>query len=152
MLGRKKDNQFTKGGHTLFDHALEIKGDVQFSGVLDIEGIVHGNIIAAEGAEALVRVREKGCVCGDIRSPKVIINGRVNGDVYAEKHLELAAKAEVNGNVHYKVIEMVKGSQVNGNLMHIEDSVSEVVAKVKVLPSEGSMKSAADTPVKTVNT
>ena len=33
--------------------------------------------------------------------------------------MELAAKAVVSGNVHYNLIEMVMGSEVNGNLMHI---------------------------------
>jgi len=120
--GKGKDPQFASGGHTLFDHALEVQGNVKFGGTLDIEGLVIGDISAADDQkDALIRVREKGCVNGNIRAPHVIINGKVNGDIVSTKHLELAAKAEVNGNVHYTVIEMVKGSQVNGNLEHIED-------------------------------
>ena len=122
MFRSKKDNQFAKGGHTLLDHALVIEGDVRFAGTLDVEGTVNGNIIAEPGVDALVRIREKGCVNGDIRAPKIIVNGRVNGTVLAEKHLELAAKAEINGNVNYLVIEMVKGAQVNGSLVHIVDT------------------------------
>lgn len=120
MLGGKKDNKFAKGGHTLFDQALEIEGDVRFGGTLDVEGTVKGNISAVDGVDALVRILEKGQVIGDIRAPKIIVDGQVNGDIYATGHLELAAKAVVNGNVHYQIIEMVKGSQVNGNLVHIE--------------------------------
>lgn len=120
MLGSKKDNKFAKGGHTLFDQALEVEGDVRFGGTLDVEGTVKGNISAVDGVDALVRILEKGQVIGDIRAPKIIVDGQVNGDVYATAHLELAAKAVVNGNVHYQIIEMVKGAQVNGNLVHIE--------------------------------
>lgn len=118
MFGSKKSNQFASGGHTLFDRALEIKGCVTFGGTLDIEGRVIGDVVAADGADALVRVRDKGSVQGEIRAPKVIINGKVEGDVYSSKHLELASNAVVNGNVHYSVIEMVKGAEVNGNLIH----------------------------------
>ncbi len=125
MFGSKNKDQFAKGGHTLFDHALEIEGNVRFGGVLDIEGTVNGAVSAVESQDALIRVREKGCVNGDIKAPKIIINGRVNGDVYATEHLELAAKAVVNGNVHYKVIEMVKGAEVNGNLVHVSGSSKE---------------------------
>lgn len=121
MFGSKKNNQFAKGGHTLFDRALEITGTVVFGGTLDVEGKVIGDICAAEGADALVRVFDKGRVEGEIRAPKVIINGRVTGDVYSSKHLELASNAVVNGNVHYSVIEMVKGAEVNGSLIHIEE-------------------------------
>ena len=44
----------------------------------------------------------------------------VQGDVRSSNHLELAANGSVvAGNVHYNLIEMVMGSEVNGNLMHI---------------------------------
>jgi len=122
MFGSKKSNQFASGGHTLFDRAVEITGSVTFGGTLDIEGRVIGDVIAADGADALVRVRDKGSVEGEIRAPKVIINGNVSGDVYSSKHLELAANAVVKGNVHYRVIEMVKGAEVNGSLIHLEDT------------------------------
>lgn len=124
MFGNKnaKDTQFAGGGHTLLDRALEVQGNIRFGGILDIEGVVNGDIASAEGADAEIRVRDKGVVNGEIRAPRVIINGSVNGDIYATKHLELAAKAVVNGSVHYQVMEMVKGSQVNGALVHIEDT------------------------------
>ena len=118
MFGSKKSTPFANGGHTLFDRAVEIHGTVKFAGTLDIEGKVFGDVIAVDGSDALVRVREQGTVEGEIRAPKVIINGMVKGDVYSSKHLELAAKAAVHGNVHYSVIEMVKGAEVNGNLIH----------------------------------
>ncbi|WP_096085346.1 bactofilin family protein [Agaribacterium haliotis] len=125
MFGSKKDNQFAKGGHTLLDHALVVEGNVRFAGTLDIEGTVNGDVVAEPGVDALVRIREKGCVNGEIHSPKIIVNGCVNGNIYADKHLELAAKAEVNGNVHYRMIEMVKGAQVNGALVHLPEGGAE---------------------------
>ena len=91
---------------------------MKFSGTLDIEGTVNGDVLAVSDSDALIRVRENGCVNGDIRAPKIIINGKINGDVYSIDHLELASEAEVNGNVHYQEIEMVKGAHVNGNLVH----------------------------------
>ncbi len=121
MLGGKKNNQFAKGGHTLFDHAVEVQGTVTFGGTLDIEGRVIGDVIAADGSDAQVNVREKGMVEGEIRAPKIIVNGKVTGDIFSSKHLELAANAVVHGNVHYHVIEMVKGAQVNGSLIHVDD-------------------------------
>ncbi len=87
MLGGKKNNQFAKGGHTLFDHAVEIQGTVTFGGTLDIEGRVIGDVLAAEGPDAQVNVREKGMVEGEIRAPKIIVNGKVMGDIYSSKHL-----------------------------------------------------------------
>ena len=56
---------------------------------------------------------------GEICVPSAIVNGLVQGDVRSTNHIELAAKATVVGNVYYNLIEMVMGSEVNGNLMHI---------------------------------
>jgi cytoskeletal protein CcmA (bactofilin family) len=103
---------------TLISKATEITGDIHFTGTLEIEGRIFGNIYADDDAAASVRVRETGLVKGDIQSPLIIINGLVEGNVYSSNHIELAAKARVTGNVHYHLIEMVMGSEVNGSLSH----------------------------------
>lgn len=109
---------FTAGGTTLISKSTEVVGDIHFSGSLEIEGVVKGNIIANNKGDAKVNVREKGRVEGDITAPLIMINGQVRGNVHSDKHIELAAKAMVEGNVHYHMIEMVKGSQVNGSLVY----------------------------------
>lgn len=144
MFSKKKDTPFANGGHTLFDNALEIVGDVRFGGTLDIEGRVRGNVVADSSSDALVRVRSRGEVSGEIRAPKIIINGRVNGDVHCGKHLELAANAVVNGDVYYKVIEMVKGAAVNGKLMLLTDDDEAKVPSAKSEPKVSAIK--AETP------
>jgi cytoskeletal protein CcmA (bactofilin family) len=103
---------------SLIAQGTEIRGEIVFQGNLEIEGRVTGNIFAEEGATAELCIREKAQIEGEIHVPSIIINGHVNGDVYSSKHLELAAKAVVNGNVFYNMIEMVIGSEVNGGLQH----------------------------------
>ncbi|KMQ73473.1 bactofilin family protein [Marinobacter subterrani] len=127
MLGKKKQKQKPRrpSGHfdTLVSSRTAIEGDVHFSGGLHVDGRIIGKVIADEGADAVLRVSEVGEVTGDINAPHVIINGTVNGDVYASAHLELAEKAAINGNVYYNLIEMAMGASVNGNLVHQRDPV-----------------------------
>jgi len=118
MLGNKKSGG---GGTTLISRDTVVVGDIHFSGSLEVEGTVRGSIIADSGADALVRVVEKGCVEGEIRVPSVMINGSVHGDVYSSAKLELAPKGRVQGNVHYTLLEMAAGSEVNGSLTHHVD-------------------------------
>lgn len=129
---------FAAGSTTLISKSTEIVGDLHFKGNLEIEGKVRGNILAEEGSEARVRVMEKGEVEGEIRAPSVVINGNVSGNVYSSKHVELAEKATVTGNVNYHLIEMVKGAQVNGSLVY-SDGKQAVLAAVG---SEAKAKSA----------
>lgn len=121
MLGSKKTASVS-GGTTLISCDTVIVGDVHFSGNLDVEGLVQGNIIAQSGKEALLRIVGKGRVEGEIRVPCVIVNGVVQGNVYSSKHLELASKSRVHGNVYYALVEMAAGAEVNGGLTHMADA------------------------------
>lgn len=118
MFGSKKTMAFANN-HTLISRSARITGDLHFTGDLQIEGKVCGNVIAEPGQEARVVVAETGMVEGEIRVPVAVINGHVSGDIHSSKRIELAAKAVVVGNVHYQIIEMVKGAQVNGNLIYV---------------------------------
>ncbi len=117
MFGSKKKIAFSNN-HTLISRSAKIVGDLHFSGELQIEGKVCGNIIADAEEDARVVVADSGIVEGEIRVPVAIINGQIHGDLHSTKHVELAAKAVVVGNVYYQLIEMVKGAQVNGNLIY----------------------------------
>ena len=109
----------TEPGISLVANNCEVEGDIHFNDQLLINGVIKGNVYAREGVKAVVTVSEKGCVKGEIRVPNVIINGKVIGDIHSNKHVELAAKAEIKGNVYYNLIEMVMGSRVDGNLVKI---------------------------------
>ncbi len=104
---------------TLISKNTEVVGDIYFTGELHIEGTLRGNVYVKDGGNGdKVDVADTGVVEGTINVPNVKINGHVKGDVFSTKHIELAAKAQVEGNVNYQLIEMVKGSQVNGNLIY----------------------------------
>jgi cytoskeletal protein CcmA (bactofilin family) len=107
---------------TLVSRTTEIVGDIHFSGELIVEGRIKGSVYAEDDSSAIIRIAESGSVEGEICVPSSIINGLVQGDVRSTKHIELAKKAVVAGNVYYNLIEMVMGSEVNGNLMHISSN------------------------------
>ena len=119
------DMAFQAGSTTLISKDSEVVGDLKFSGDLEVQGLVRGNIIAKSDTNAAVRVVEGGKVEGEIHAPKIIINGRVVGDVHCSDHVDLATKASVQGNVHYSLIEMVKGAQVNGNLVYAGETAKK---------------------------
>ena len=123
MWGKEKDkvmafnNNSAGGTTTLISRDTEIVGDIHFSGDLEIQGVVKGNIVAKGSGTAMVRLIEGGRVEGEIRAPHIVINGHIVGDIHSAEHVELAAKAQVEGNIHYQLIEMTKGAQLNGGLV-----------------------------------
>lgn len=116
MLSSKKKKTFTSH-HSLLCSSAKVVGDVHFSGDFYLEGSVKGNIYA-DDASAKIIISEHALVEGDIHAPNVIVNGCVRGTIFSTKHLELAAKAVIEGTIHYHFIEMVKGSQLKGQMVY----------------------------------
>jgi cytoskeletal protein CcmA (bactofilin family) len=118
---------------TLIGPQVVIRGDFHFAGGLYVEGRIIGKVIASNGEPAQVTIAESGVVEGEVRAPAVIINGQLVGDAYGE-HVEMHPKARVNGNVHYKVIEMIAGSTLTGRLIHAENATAVAHDSANVTP------------------
>jgi cytoskeletal protein CcmA (bactofilin family) len=69
----------------------------------------------------MARISVEGLVEGDVRAPRIVIDGEVIGDVHASEHLELGARARVRGNLYYGLMEMAMGAQIEGSLCHLKD-------------------------------
>ena len=149
MFGNKGKPE---AGITLIANNCEMVGDVHFSDQLLVNGVIKGNVYAQEGSKAVVTISEKGRVKGEIRAPKVIVNGKVFGDIHSDKHVELASKAEIKGNVYYNMIEMVMGSRVDGNLVYVKPGVKQDVPAVgrdETTPESAEAKPATMSAVQT---
>ena len=101
-----------------------IEGDVVFSGGLRIDGQVKGNVVAAgeaDGTNSTLVVSESARIQGEIRAAHVVVNGAVDGPLFVTEFLELQPKARVNGDVHYKSIEIHLGATLDGKLEHVNN-------------------------------
>ena len=112
---------------TLIGPQVTIRGDLEFSGGLYVEGRIVGRVTATEGERAVLVLGEQGSIEGEVRAPIVMIDGRLDGDVHASDRVELAAKARVTGNVHYRTVEMHAGAQLTGRLVHADAANATVL-------------------------
>ena len=134
MLGKSKSNKSVsstgpvtglEGSTTLIARSSRVSGDVYFQDQLYVNGVIEGDVRAEDNEGATLVVCAGGVVRGEIRAPNVVIDGTVEGDVYATGKLELAAKGRVMGNVHYNLVEMQLGAIVNGQMVSLEEAVGE---------------------------
>jgi cytoskeletal protein CcmA (bactofilin family) len=116
MFGKSRRDQ--KEIKTLLGTGTRVVGHLSFEGGLHVDGSVEGNIIAPPGVDAAVSISSTGTVEGNVEAPEVVLNGTVNGDVFASERVELGPTARVVGNVVYNLIEMAIGAEVNGKLIH----------------------------------
>lgn len=105
------------GSASLLEADIEIVGDISFNGELYLQGRVNGNIVAPIESSAALYVQEQSEVIGEIRAPRLIIAGKVSGDIFASSRISIKASAEIFGNIHYSELEMEEGASVNGTFM-----------------------------------
>jgi cytoskeletal protein CcmA (bactofilin family) len=127
MFGRKKPHVPQKQIDSLIGAGTTVQGDINFSGGLRVDGHVRGHIHSANGAAATLVVSEKAVVDGEIRVSHVVVDGSVNGPIYASEYLELLPNAKVTGDLNYKTLEMQVGATVDGRLLHMQVETADVV-------------------------
>jgi len=103
---------------TLIGKNSRIDGDLRYKGGLHVDGEIRGNVHAEEGSESMLSLSQHGVIRGEVKVPHLSINGTVEGDVHAEKRLELGAEARITGDVYYNLIQIAVGATVNGKLVH----------------------------------
>jgi cytoskeletal protein CcmA (bactofilin family) len=129
MLGQgKKSKSAGAKVDTIIGQQTRIEGDVHFSGGLHVDGRIKGGVIAETGSGSVLTISEHGSIEGDVQVPTVILNGSVTGNVRSGERIELAAKANVDGDVFYNLIEMAMGATVNGSLVHNAETDSSVLS------------------------
>ena len=116
MFGKNK----RRGGviQTLVGDGTRIEGDLRFEGGCHIDGVVNGSVVADRDPDAFLSISEDGRVEGSVRVPQVALNGTVEGDVFCSERVQLGPTARVTGNLHYELIEMAAGAEINGQLIH----------------------------------
>ncbi len=122
------NNNQSQNLDTFIGQKTTIKGDINFSGLMHIDGSIEGSIIAMTENDTLM-ISETGHISGTVKSGNLVINGTIEGDITASGKIEVASKARVNGNIHYVNIEMETGSQVNGKLIYQGGDVTPLISK-----------------------
>lgn len=133
MLGmdKKGARNGTNTVETLIGPRVVIRGDVQFSGGLYVEGKIIGKIYAEEGSAAVLTVSEQGMIEGEVHAPVVVIAGGLHGDIHASERVELSPTAKVQGHVFYKLVEMAAGATLTGRLIHADAPMSQQTENVQ---------------------
>ena len=134
-LAKKPNDKPCNTIDTLIGVTTDMKGDITFSGGLRIDGKIKGNIASRGDDNSTLVLSENAVVTGDVSVPHMVVNGKIKGNVRSTERLELQAKAEISGDVTYKVLEIAAGARVNGNLTRTSEK-GEVVT-LKAVDSSG---------------
>lgn len=137
MFNRKKQPPIK----SLVALGCQIDGNFSFADGLRLDGSIHGNILGQADRPSILVISETAVVVGEIHADHVIINGQVDGPVFARRMLELQPKARITGDVAYKLLEMHQGAIVAGRLCPMVGVTAEVA-----LDEKPTLKLAANNP------
>jgi cytoskeletal protein CcmA (bactofilin family) len=92
---------------------LKIKGEVQGSEDLRVDGEVEGRI-SLPGA--VVVLGPKGRVIGDVQAREIVLEGAVRGNVTARERVRIAATGKIEGDVAAERLVVEEGAKVSGRI------------------------------------
>jgi cytoskeletal protein CcmA (bactofilin family) len=98
---------------------LEIFGSLLATKSLRIDGTVVGDIKTKAGADVCIALGKTGLVQGNISGVRVLVAGRVEGNVLATERVELHSGADVHGDIIYAQIGIEQGARLSGLLSKI---------------------------------
>jgi cytoskeletal protein CcmA (bactofilin family) len=126
MFAKKKQPPI----RTLIGEGTVIRGELQFTDGLRIDGVVQGDVVASALENSILVISEKARVIGRVKAGHVIINGHVTGPVQADALLELQPKAVIVGDVKYEALEMHQGATIEGELRPLKAEEKPAVIKL----------------------
>jgi cytoskeletal protein CcmA (bactofilin family) len=123
MFGR--GSKTTTPIDVLIGRTARIRGDIDFSGGLHLDGRVTGSVRSAVDGPSLLSVSDEGRIEGSVDAANVVLNGTVTGDIRASERLVLGPRSKVQGDVYYGIIEAALGAEIQGRLVPLrgDDSV-----------------------------
>jgi cytoskeletal protein CcmA (bactofilin family) len=110
---------------TVIDQTTRIDGRLYFRESVRIDGKVHGDVALDGDCKASVAVAATGGVEGDISAYRVLVAGRVLGNINAEERVELTSTAHVSGDITYGSISIAHGAKVLGLLIERPELADE---------------------------
>ena len=98
-----------KGGAIITDQ-VELKGSLAFDGNLEFNGHFEGEIISGGtlliGADAILK--------GDIQANKVILHGKMHGNISATESIEVCDQAQLFGDVRTEKFIVAESASFRG--------------------------------------
>ena len=99
---------------TLIGAATRIEGRMVVNKSIRLDGIIDGSIESSTDTQVTVAIGNTGLVHGDVRAHRVLVNGQVDGNIYAREKCELHETSKVKGDIHYGMLGIEHGAEILG--------------------------------------
>jgi cytoskeletal protein CcmA (bactofilin family) len=112
----KKPVESFKPDTTYIGKSIAIRGELSGGGNVRIAGEMEGPVELRGGS---LTVEPAGRVRGDVEARSIVVQGRVEGNLFGTKSVELKASAVLVGDVQTPRIAKEEGASLTGNV-HVQ--------------------------------
>lgn len=109
-----------------------LKGELNVRGTLRIDGTVEGQLDSD-----YVILSETGEVKGEIKAKKILIGGKMDGNVRAQELVEIKSKGKVLGDIFTPRLAIIEGGEFNGKVEMKKAEMKKEESKVIELELKG---------------
>ena len=111
---------------TLIGSATRIEGRMVVNKSIRLDGTIEGSIESSTDTNVTVAIGHTGLVHGDVRAHRVLVNGQVDGNIYAREKCELHETSKVKGDIHYGLLGIEHGAEILGLMVKKIEATGEV--------------------------
>ncbi len=119
---------------TLISEGTSLQGNLRFNDVSRVHGRLKGDIVAEDGSTLILG--ETAVVEGKIHADTLVIDGYVNGDIFAKSKVVLSRTGRVIGNIRTSSLQIEFGAYFDGKC------IAESAAKTPPATSDRPLKPA----------
>ncbi len=105
-----KKSAHKDAGATIISSGTKIKGDINITSSLHIDGEIEGTI----KSNNMITIGTKGKVQGDISTKSFVVNGSFEGTVESDI-VEILSKGQIKGTLIYTDLTVEKGGNFEGD-------------------------------------
>jgi len=119
-------NNHNKKLESIIGKNSDINGELNVSGTLRVDGMVHGKV----NAECVI-VSESAMIKGDIKARAIIVGGKVEGNLFGEEMIEIKSKGAVLGEIFTNKFFVIEGGILNGRVQMQKDETNVIPIEPK---------------------
>ena len=138
MFGKKhSDTLLKQSGRSYVGESMQIEGDLDCLGTVDVAGLIKGNVRVKE-----MIVFDTGSVKGNLHVKKIVINGHIEGQVIADE-ISLGSSSVIKGDVTFRTsLKTEEGAEIDGYIKgksrgDIQDEEDKDIEEIIARPEPG---------------
>jgi cytoskeletal protein CcmA (bactofilin family) len=136
-LGLPSQGSASERFDTLVGYSTHIQGRLLLIESARIDGKVMGNVETVPENNVTVVVGARGEVIGDISAYRVVVAGKVRGNINAVERVELQTECLVQGDISYGALSVHLGARLQGLVIQKEKETApdQGVQGVQAIPA-----------------